>query len=405
MGNTGGGCLRLCWGGDGGLRVAVVQDWLIRVGGAERVLGAILEMFGAATVYALVWKRSPEMMILLGGHTVRTSFLQQLPGSRRWHWLYLPLMPLAVETLEVSDYDVVISSSHAVAKGVRVRGEQLHISYVHTPMRYAWELEKEYLERWHVAGPLGRALTRFMLHYLRLWDVVSAARVDVFVANSWNVARRIWRAYRRRATVIYPPVDVERFDPTQEREDYYVTVTRLVPYKRVDVLVEAFRRLGRPLVIIGDGPELKRLRRRASGNVRFLGWQPEEVVKEYLERAKAFVFAAEEDFGIAPVEAQAAGTPVIAYGRGGVTESVVPGDTGLFFYEQTPEALAEAVLEFERNPRRFSVERIRINAERFSKERFKREFLELVEREWERFQKRLGRYGHRHALREPSRLG
>lgn len=367
------------------------------------MLGAILEAVPEAVVYSLVFKPSASLADLVGDRKVRTSFLQRLPGSRRWHVLYLPLMPLAAETLEVRDCDIVVSSSHAVAKGVRTRQDQLHISYVHTPMRYAWELEGDYV-RGVDCRVLGGA-ARAVLHYLRLWDVVSAARVDTFVANSWNVARRIWKVYRRRAKVIYPPVDVGRFEPTEEKEDYYVTVTRVVPYKRVDVLVEAFRQLGRPLVVVGDGPELKRLRKRASRNVRFLGWQPEHVVKEYLERAKAFVFAAHEDFGIAPVEAQAAGTPVIAYGRGGVTESVVPGETGLFFYEQTPEALVEAVLEFERNPRRFSVERMRSNAERFSKERFKREFLELVEREWERFRKRWGRAGDDEAARGSGVLG
>lgn len=357
------------------------------------MLGTILEIMPGAAVYSLICDLSPRIRALVGDRPIQTSFLQHLPGSVRWHSIYLPLMPLAIEALELSEYDLVISSSHAVAKGVRVRSDQLHISYVHTPMRYAWELEKDYLRRGRMLAALVGAPARVILHYLRLWDVLSAVRVDVFVANSWNVARRIWRAYRRHAKVIYPPVDVERFDPMRDREDYYVTVTRLVPYKRVDVVVEAFRQLGRPLVVIGDGPELKRLRKRRPANVRFLGWQPEAVVKEYLERAKAFVFAAEEDFGIAPVEAQAAGTPVIAYGRGGVTESVVPGETGLFFHEQTPEALAATVLEFERKARVFSVERIRGNAERFSKERFKREFSELVEREWEKFRRRWRRPG------------
>ena len=385
--------LRVYGTGDSGPRVAVIQDWLLAIGGSERVLGTILEIMPGAAVYSLICDLSPRIRALVGDRPIQTSFLQHLPGSVRWHSIYLPLMPLAIEALELSEYDLVISSSHAVAKGVRVRSDQLHISYVHTPMRYAWELEKDYLRRGRMLAALVGAPARVILHYLRLWDVLSAVRVDVFVANSWNVARRIWRAYRRHAKVIYPPVDVERFDPMRDREDYYVTVTRLVPYKRVDVVVEAFRQLGRPLVVIGDGPELKRLRKRRPANVRFLGWQPEAVVKEYLERAKAFVFAAEEDFGIAPVEAQAAGTPVIAYGRGGVTESVVPGETGLFFHEQTPEALAATVLEFERKARVFSVERIRGNAERFSKERFKREFSELVEREWERFRRRWRRPG------------
>jgi len=205
--------------------------------------------------------------------------------------------------------------------------------------------------------------------------------------------------------VIYPPVDVDRFIPRADREEFYVTVTRLVPYKRVDLIVRAFARLGRPLVVVGDGPELRRLRGIASGNVKVVGWQPEEVVRDYLERAQAFVFAAEEDFGIGPVEAQAAGAPVIAYGRGGALESVVEGETGLFFYEQTVEAVAEAVLEFERRRGEFSVERIRANAERFRKERFQREFMALVEREWERFRKRLERFGRGQGERKAVRAG
>jgi glycosyltransferase involved in cell wall biosynthesis len=301
-------------------------------------------------------------------------------------------MPLAVESLDVSGYEVVISSTHAVAKGVRTRWDQLHISYVHTPMRYAWDLENVYLDVAGASRVMG-LFARLLLHYLRTWDVATANRVDVFVANSKHVAGRIWKLYRRRARVIYPPVDVDRFIPRADREEFYVTVTRLVPYKRVDLIVRAFARLGRPLVVVGDGPELRRLRGIASANVRLVGWQPDEVVRDYLERAQAFVFAAEEDFGIGPVEAQAAGAPVIAYGRGGALESVVEGETGLFFYEQSAEAVAEAVLEFERRRGQFSLERIRANAERFRKERFQREFTALVEREWERFRKRLERFG------------
>lgn len=370
-------------------RVSVVHDWLVTAAGSERVLKALLELFPGAEVWAMVWDGGEQTTEVLGGRRVRTSFIQRLPGSRRWYGAYLPLMPLAVEALDLREYNLVISSSHAVAKGVRTRADQLHISYVHTPMRYAWDLEEDYLRRTSLQRGLRATFARAVLHYLRLWDVATANRVDVFVANSRHVARRIWKIYRRRAKVIYPPVDVDRFEVREERADYYVSVARLVPYKRVDVIVEAFRQLGRPVVVIGEGPELGRLRQMAPANVQLLGWQPEEVVREYLQRARAFVFAAEEDFGIAAVEAQAAGTPVIAYGRGGVTESVVPGETGLFFYEQTPQALAEAVEEFERSASRFKVERIRANAERFRKERFKEEFLKLVELAWDAFRRRM----------------
>lgn len=374
-------------------RVALVHDWLVTVAGAERVLATLLELFPRAPVYCLIWDEGKNTAQLIRDRQVHASFLQGLPGARRWYRFWLPLMPIAVEAFDLSGYDAVISSSHAVAKGVRTGPEQLHVSYIHTPMRYAWDLEWEYLSAMALGRGIRGVATRTLLHYLRLWDVVSAQRVDVFVANSRYVARRVWKVYRRRAKVIYPPVDVERFRPRKQRDDYYVTVTRLVPYKKVGVLVEAFNRLQRPLVVIGDGPELNALRRRAASNVVFLGRQSEEVVREHLERARAFLFAAEEDFGIAPVEAQAAGAPVIAYGRGGVAESVVAGETGLFFYEQSPEAVVEAVLEFERIQGRFSVERIRKNAERFGRERFKKEFGEFFEREWEAFRRRLARRG------------
>lgn len=366
------------------MRVGLVHDWLVTLGGAERVLDAILELFPGAPIYTLVASERWVDRLRERGHGVVPSFLQRMPGALRRHRVYLPLMPLAVEGLDVSGCDVVISSNHAVAKGVKTTGEQLHISYVHTPMRYAWDLQRSYTER---LGSVGRAVAEIVLHYLRLWDAVAANRVNVFVANSRYVARRIWKAYRREAEVVYPPVEVDRFQAREEREEFYVSVGRLVPYKRSDVVVEAFRRLGRPLVVVGDGPEGRRLRSVAPRNVELVGWQGEEAVKRYLERARAFVVAAEEDFGIAAVEAQAAGAPVIAYGRGGIRESVVEGETGLFFYEQTPDAVAEAVLEFERRRKEFRVERIRANAEGFRKERFQKEFAALVERAWEGFQR------------------
>ena len=381
------------------MSVALVHEWLTTLGGAERVLEVLCELFPRAPLYTLVWDARAETRRLTDGREVRASFLQYLPGACRFHRVYLPLMPLAIESLDLNGYEVVVSSSHAVAKGVRTRFDQLHISYVHTPMRYAWDLENVYVDG-IAAGKVGGMLVRALLHYLRAWDVATANRVDVFVTNSKHVAGRIWKVYRRRARVIYPPVDVDRFTARAEREEFYVTVSRLVRYKRVDLVVEAFARLGRPLVVVGEGPELRNLRRIARANVRLVGWQPEEVVRGYLERAKAFVFAAEEDFGIGLVEAQAAGAPVIAYGRGGALESVVEGETGLFFYEQRAEALVEAVLEFERRRGQFSLERIRANAERFRKERFQREFMDLVEREWERFRKRLQRLGQGYRERE-----
>lgn len=366
------------------MRVAFVHEWLVKPAGSEKVLEAMLSLFPGAPVYTLVYDPKGFEASPIAQHPVRPSFLDRLPLARRKYPLYLPLMPLAVEGFDLSGYDLVVSSAHAVAKGVLTGPDQLHIAYVHTPVRYAWDLEGEYLKG---LPPLARPLARPVLHYLRLWDQASAFRPDLLLANSRFVARRIAKVYRREARVVYPPVEVDRFRPREDREDFYLTVSRLVPYKRVDLIVEAFRRLGRPLVVIGDGPEGKRLKELAQGapNIRLLGHQPDAVVRDHLERCRAFVFAALEDFGIAPVEAMAAGAPVIAYGRGGVAESVLDGETGVFFPEQTPEALVEAVLRFEAS--RFHPERSRERAEAFSKERFLREFAEVVEEAWGAFRR------------------
>jgi glycosyltransferase involved in cell wall biosynthesis len=370
------------------MRVAFVHEWLVSFAGSERVLDAALELFPGAPVYTLVHDPAAVRGTEIERHPIHTSYIQRLPWGRTRHRAYLPLMPLAVERLDLRGYDVVISSSHAVAKGVLTRADQLHIGYVHSPMRYAWDLQEQYLAR---LGRIRGAVARAILHYLRIWDVAAANRVDVFVANSHYIAGRIRKAYRREAHVIYPPVEVDRFGVREKRDDYYVTVARFVPYKRVDVIVEAFTRLGLPLVVVGDGPDRSTVERRAGPNVRFVGRQTEAAVKEHIERAKAFVFAAEEDFGIAPVEAQAAGVPVIAYGRGGVTESVIPDETGLFFEAQTPDSLMEAVQRFELGAYRFDRARIRQNAERFSKARFQRRFRDLVHDEWHRFRSERGR--------------
>lgn len=367
------------------MRVAIVHDWLVTYGGAERLLEAVLEHFPGAPIYTLLYRRDAFNKTRISEHPIHTSFLQRLPGGIRMYRTYLPLMPFAIEQLDLRDYDLIISSSHAVAKGILTRADQLHISYVHTPIRYAWDLQLDYLEWSGVQKGIRSVIARLFLHYIRLWDTASAQRVDVFVANSHWVARRIWKTYRRRARVIYPPVDVANFQHTRERENFYLTVSRLVPYKRVDLIVEAFSRLGRPLVVIGDGPDFTKLQRLAGPTVRLLGYQPDEVVREYMERCVGFVFAAEEDFGIAPVEAQAAGAPVIAFGKGGVRETVIPGETGLLFYEQTVESLMEAVEKFETYRGKFDPKRIRRNAERFSYDRFRRQFAALVEEAWSRF--------------------
>jgi glycosyltransferase involved in cell wall biosynthesis len=297
-------------------------------------------------------------------------------------------MPLWVEQFDLSGYDLVISSSHAVAKGVLTGPDQLHLCYIYSPMRYAWDLQHQYLRETGKGRGLRGWMVRYMLHRLRLWDARTAAGVDRFVAISHFVGRRVAKAYRRESEVIYPPVDVEAFRLCEGKEDFYLTASRMVPYKRIDLIVDAFRRLpDKRLVVIGDGPELKKIRALAGSNVTLLGYQPSHVLADYLQRAKAFIFAAEEDFGIAPLEAQASGTPVIAYGKGGALETIRgPGDpqpTGVFFQEQSVEGLCLAIRDFETLEIRPSA--CRENALRFNEDRFKAEFLALVEREWSAF--------------------
>ncbi|ESA33028.1 glycosyl transferase family 1 [Leptolyngbya sp. Heron Island J] len=361
------------------MRVAIVHEWLTSHAGSEKVVEQMLQLYPSADLFSLVDFLLPEQRHFIGQRSVKTSFIQQLPLAKRAFRQYLPLMPLAVEQFDLSVYDVVISSNHAVAKGVLTAPHQLHISYVHTPIRYAWDLQHQYLQQSGLDRGAKGALTRLILHYLRLWDTTSANRVDRFVANSEFIARRIWRAYRRPATVIYPPVDVSRFVWQHPREEFYLTVSRFVPYKRVDLTVEAFNQLGLPLVVIGDGPDWERISALAGSTIRLLGKQPDPVVTDYMQRCKGFIFPAEEDFGITPVEAQAAGAPVIAFGRGGVTETVIHGKTGVLFLEQTVDSLVQAVKSFEMGMYQLNGENLRQQAERFSIECFQTRFRDCVE--------------------------
>lgn len=360
-------------------RVAIVHYWLVAMRGGERVVEALSELYPDADIYTHVYDPSILSEQLRRQH-IQSTFIQQLPDAIRRYRSYLPLMPLALEQLDLRQYDIVISSESGPAKGIITLPHTLHVCYCHTVMRYLWDMYHEYRES---AGKLTRLLMPLGAHYLRLWDFASAARVDSFIANSENVAARIRKTYRRDATVINPPVDVKRFRADRPRENFYLTVSQLVSYKRVALIVEAFSKLGLPLVVIGEGTELAELRRRAAPNVRFLGRQPDEVVTDYLERCKAFVFAANEDFGIVPVEAQAAGAPVIAYGNGGVTETIIPGVTGLFFKDQTSESLAEVVRYFESGGLTTEATQMRRRAEGFSRERFLREFRTFMEMKWE----------------------
>jgi glycosyltransferase involved in cell wall biosynthesis len=364
------------------VKVAIVHDWLVVSGGAEKVLKNIIECFPKADIFAIV--DFLEDRDCVKGKTVKTSFIQRMPFARKRYRAYLPLMPIAIEQVDLSAYDLVISSSHAVAKGVLTGPNQMHVSYIHSPIRYAWDLQHQYLTESHLATGLKSVMARVLLHYVRGWDSRSANGVDHLLANSQFIARRIRKAYQREATVIYPPVDLKNLTMSTQKDDFYVTASRMVPYKRIDMIVRAFSRTPeRRLVVIGDGPEMQRIKSLAGENVTILGHQPSGVLLDHLQRARAFVFAAEEDFGIAVVEAQACGTPVIAFGRGGVLETVVglplERPTGVFFNEQTPESLMEAVIRFEQNASLFSPRQCRTNAERFSSENFKAALMTFID--------------------------
>lgn len=365
------------------MRVAIVHEWLSVVGGSEKVLAELVNMYPQADLFAVVDFLDRSARGFIHEKPVATSFIQALPGSRRWFRYYLPLMPLAVEQFDLSSYDLVISSSHAVAKGVITGPDQVHVSYIHSPMRYVWDMQHEHLREFNIGrGPKGW-LVRWLLHRLRTWDVRTAHGVDVMVANSAFIARRIRKIYGREASVIHPPVDVEAFSPYADKEDFYFTASRIVPYKRIDMIVEAFAGMpDKRLIVIGDGPGMAAARAKSAPNVTILGYQSFERLRHHMRRARAFVFAAEEDFGIVPVEAQACGTPVIAFGRGGALETVrgleTKDPTGVFFDRQEPESLRGAVAVFEENRHRFTPAACRANAERFSRERFRDEMGVLI---------------------------
>ena len=374
---------------DAARAVAFVHEWLTEWGGSEDVTRLMLQCYPEAELYATIDFLKEADRSRLGASFIRTSFLQRMPFIAKRFWNYLPLTALAVESHSLSHADLIVSNSHAFAKGVLTTGPQLHVSYVQSPMRYAWDLHHQYLADYKLdSGPKG-LLARWMFHRLRTWDRQTANNVDLFLANSRHVQQRIWRTYRRRSRVLYPPVRTSAFRMQPLKEDFYVTVSRLVSYKRVDLIVDAFRSMPqRKLVVIGSGPDFDAIRKRCPANVELMGWQPDEVVQDYMGRAKAFVFAAHEDFGISPVEAQACGTPVIAYGVGGVRETVrglhdAPRPTGLFFSQQTPPALAAAVQEFDAAAAVFDPQACREWAETFSEERFLREFAQVIEQAWE----------------------
>lgn len=371
------------------MKLAIVHDWLVTYAGSERCLEQMIECFPAADIYATVDFVPPAQRGFLGGRPVRTSFVQKLPRAKQHFRSYLPLMPLAVEQFDLTEYDVVISSSHAVAKGVLTGPDQVHLCYTYSPARYAWDLQSQYLRESNIERGIKSWVVRWGLHRFRTWDAASAARVDRFSAISEYIARRINKFYGRSAAVIYPPVDVSAFDFRHDKEDFYITASRMVPYKRLPLIVEAFARMPeRKLVVIGDGPDADKCRAAAAAasNIQLLGYQPAPVLRDHLQRSRAFIFAAEEDFGIAPLEAQACGTPVIAFGKGGAAETILGLDSdkpsGVFFGAQTADAIIEAVRRFEQERQRILPEYCRENALRFSIDNYRAQFRDFVESAW-----------------------
>ena len=369
------------------MKIAIVHDWLVTYAGAERVLEQMFKVYPQADLFSLIDFLPPYQRGFILDKPVTTSFLQKIPFSKTRYRQYLPLMPLAIEQFDLSGYDLVISSSNAVAKGVLTGPHQLHICYCHTPMRYAWDLHHQYLRESGLDKGLRGWSARWMLHKIRVWDHRTAHGVDKFIANSQYIARRIQKVYRRESTVIYPPVDVDKFTFCDRKDDYYVTASRMAPYKRMDLIVEAFSRMpDRKLVVVGDGPGMGKVKAMAMGNVELLGYQELDSLRDLLQKARAFVFAAEEDFGIAPLEAQSCGTPVIAYGRGGCLETIRGEDedspTGVLFPEQTADSLIEGVRKFEKISHRIKPKTCRENALRFSPERFRMEFRSFVEEKY-----------------------
>jgi len=363
------------------LKTAIVHEWLVNYAGSERCVESFTNIWRDAPVFALVdFLNEDERRIILKGGKANTSFIQKLPFSRNQYRKYLPLFPLAIEQFDLSPYDLVLSSSHAVAKGVLTNAYQLHICYCYTPMRYAWDLYHIYLKEAGLLSGISGLTAKMILHKLRTWDIISSNRVDHFIAISNHISRRIKKTYNRESIVIYPPVDVHLFECRSDKENFYLTASRMVSYKRIDVIVDAFSAMpDKKLVVIGDGPEMKKIKSKACKNVEILGYQSFDSLKSYMQKTKAFIFAAEEDFGIIAIEVMACGTPVIAFNKGGVSETVSDNNTGILFNHQLPQSVKEAVLKFESIQDKFDPSIIRAHSQQFSRNIFEEKIKQFID--------------------------
>ena len=369
------------------LKTAIVHEWLVNYAGSERCVESFNNLYPGSDIYTLVdFLNNDERNVILKGKQTNTSFIQKLPFAKKKHRNYLPLFPFAIEQFDLSEYQLIISSSHAVAKGALTFSNQLHICYCHTPIRYAWDLQFRYLKEAGLEKGIKSLMVKRTLHKIRQWDVATANRPDFYIANSNHIAKRIKKIYNREAAVIYPPVDVDKFTIGGKRDNFYLTASRMVPYKRLDLIVDTFNEMpDKKLVVIGHGPEKEKIKNKAKQNIELIDYQPPEKLKEFMRRAKAFVFAAEEDFGIIVVEAMACGTPVIAWNYGGTAESVIDGETGIHFDEQNTESIKAAVNKFEKQIDKFDPEIVRAHSLQFSRKVFEEKIKAFIDEKAEEF--------------------
>lgn len=369
------------------MKIAVVHDWFLDYMGSEKCVESFINLYENADVFGLFdFLSDANREKILKGKKVRTTFLQKLPFVKTSYRNYLALFPMAVEQHDLSGYDLILSSSHSIAKGVLTKHDQLHICYCHTPMRYAWDLYHQYIKESNLDKGLKGWAARYTLHKMRIWDGLSSNRVDNFIANSKYIAERIRKVYNRDADVIYPPVDVDKFELTTNKDDFYLIAARFVPYKKVDIVVEAFSKMpDKKLKVIGSGPDSKKLKTTATANIEFLGYCTDEMLIKEMQAARAFIYAAEEDFGITIVEAMAAGTPVIAFGKGGAAETVLDNKTGILFNEQNANSIINAVNKFEETEKEYDHSFINNHAQQFSRVNFEKAIKQYVQDKYESF--------------------